>query len=61
MKDQDFINLLQAQASQQSRLNRERILPSQMDVITSFVGNYPWQVILGLSLVGAGIWQFFGG
>lgn len=59
MKDQDFISLLQDQAQKQSMLNTRRILPKKMDAITSFIGNYSWQVILVISLVGAMIWQWW--
>lgn len=61
MKDQDFISLLQDQARKQSGLNRHRLLPKKMDAVTSVVGNYPWQVILTLSLVGAWLWQWWSG
>lgn len=59
MKDKDFISLLQDQAQKQSMLNTKRILPKKMDVITSFVGNYSWQVILAISVIGAVIWQWW--
>lgn len=59
MKDKDFVSLLQEQAQKQSMLNTRRILPKKMDAITSFVGNYPWQVILVASTIGAIIWQLW--
>lgn len=59
MKDRDFVSLLQEQAYKQSMLNTKRILPQKIDGLTSFVGNYPWQVILFISVVGAVIWQLW--
>jgi hypothetical protein len=43
---QKFLSKLQAQAELQARLNTHRFFPSQMDEITSFIGRYPWQVVL---------------
>lgn len=53
MKNTDFIKQLQKEAQKQAILHENRILPRQLDVITAFVGNYPWQVISVLSLVTA--------
>ncbi len=49
----DFLTQLQSQAEKQAVLNQKRIIPRQFDVITSFIGNYPWQSILFLSIVSA--------
>jgi hypothetical protein len=45
MRDQDFLSLLQQQAAKQAKLERYRFLPSELDMFTSFIGTYPWQVI----------------
>lgn len=57
MKTSDFVSELQRQAKHQSLLHEKRLLPSQVDWLTSIIGNYPWQVILGLALVGALAWE----
>ena len=56
MKENDFLEVLQAQAKQQSRLHEKRLLPKNVDWLTSLIGNYPWQFILFLSVVGAVLW-----
>lgn len=54
MKTQeDFLSELQRQASLQAPLNQKRWLPKQVDPITSFIGNYPWQTLLIISGVTA--------
>lgn len=58
MKDQDFLTVLQEQAEKQSQLHKTRILPKNVDWLTSMIGNYPWQFILGLSILGAVVWEF---
>lgn len=57
MKDKDFVSLLQEQAQLQSKLNKERLLPREVDWVTSLIGNYPWQFILVISVIGAVIWE----
>jgi hypothetical protein len=59
MKDKDFVSLLQEQAQLQSKLNKERLLPRNVDWMTSLIGNYPWQFILVISVCGAVIWEVF--
>jgi hypothetical protein len=59
MKDPDFVSILQEQAQMQSKLHKQRLLPKNVDWLTSMIGNYPWQFILGLSVAGALIWQLF--
>lgn len=49
MDEKDFLAQLQDQAAKQALLHSRRFLPEQVDVFTSFVGKYPWQVILILS------------
>ena len=58
MPDQDFLQQLQIQAQKQAVLHEKRVFPRQFDGITSFIGNYPWQVIGILSLVTAVILSF---
>lgn len=53
MKQQDFIKQLENQAQKQAVLHEKRILPRQLDIITTFIGNYPWQVITFLSFLTA--------
>lgn len=48
-KHEQFLNKLQAQAELQARLNNRRFLPEQLDEVTSFIGRYPWQVLLAVS------------
>lgn len=49
MDEKDFLIQLQQQAAKQSLVHSKRLLPEQLDVFTSFIGRYPWQVILILS------------
>lgn len=58
MKEQDFLSILQEQAQKQSELHKKRILPKNVDWLTSMIGNNPWQFILSLSLIGALFWEF---
>ncbi len=53
MSNQFFLEQLQSQAQKQAVLHEKRILPRQLDNITSFIGNYPWQVIGVLSFITA--------
>ncbi len=50
---EDFLVKLQHQASLQAPLNEHRWLPKQIDPVTSFIGNYPWQTLLIISGVTA--------
>lgn len=45
----DFLAKLQEEAALQAKLEHHRLLPPQLDFITSFIGRYPWQVLLTLS------------
>jgi hypothetical protein len=56
--DQDFLVLLQQQASKQARLERERVIPPSFDGLTAIIGKYSWQVIAVLSAVWAVIVTF---
>jgi len=57
-KDTQFIAFLQRRASLQAKLHTQRVLPSQLDWLTSFVGRYSWQTLLGVSALVAAIVTF---
>jgi hypothetical protein len=46
MDNQEFLRKLEAEAAQQARLYQSRILPPQLDWLSSLIGRYPWQVML---------------
>jgi|GEM_PF-1749535 len=48
-----FLQQLQEQAKLQSHLSTSRVLPKQLDPLSTFIGNCPWQIILVLSGVTA--------
>lgn len=50
MDNQTFLARLQAEATLQARLQQQRILPSQLDGLTTFIGRHSWQVLLFLAL-----------
>lgn len=49
MPTSDFLAKLEHEAAHQAVLSQRRWLPPQLDVITSLVGNFPWQIILVLA------------
>lgn len=49
----DFLSKLQEEAALQAKLEHHRLIPPQLDFITSFIGRYPWQVFLVLSFITA--------
>ena len=52
-----FIIQLEKEAQKQAILHENRLLPRQLDWLTTTVGNYAWQVILILSFLTAlAIW-----
>lgn len=51
MANSDFLTRLQAEASLQAQLHERRVLPPQLDFLTSFIGTHTWQVLLTLSLI----------
>lgn len=53
MQTSNFIAKLEQEAARQAELSRRRWLPPQLDSLTSFIGNYPWQVLLVISGVTA--------
>lgn len=53
MQRDTFLERLQSQAAKQAVLNKERIFPSQLDGLTSFIGNYPWQTLIVVSILSA--------
>jgi hypothetical protein len=46
---EEFLEKLEQEATLQSRLQQQRLLPQQIDWLTSIIGRYPWQTILVLS------------
>ncbi len=55
----DFLDRLQTEADLQARLHQQRFIPARLDALTSFIGRYPWQVVLLLSgLTAAGVTWF---
>jgi hypothetical protein len=41
-----FLARLEAEAARQAQLSNKRLLPAQLDWLTSFVGRFPWQVLV---------------
>lgn len=58
MKQKDFLQKLQQEAQLQAQLQSHRLLPQQLDGITSFIGRYSWQVIFVLSGLTALVLRF---
>ncbi|MEX0896307.1 MAG: hypothetical protein WDZ94_05265 [Patescibacteria group bacterium] len=55
-----FLAKLQTEAALQARLETQRLLPSSLDTITSYIGRYAWQILLvtsGLVSLGIELWQ----
>lgn len=46
---EQFLEKLEQEATLQSKLQHQRLLPQQLDAITSLIGRYPWQTIMILS------------
>lgn len=44
-----FLAELQKEAEHQAKLHQTRVLPAQLDWLTSLVGRYPWQTLIVLS------------
>ncbi|NCN06348.1 MAG: hypothetical protein GW946_00710 [Candidatus Pacebacteria bacterium] len=42
----DFLQILEKEASLQAKLEAKKLLPSQLDAVSSFIGRYTWQVLL---------------
>ncbi len=55
---EDFLKLLETEAIYQSKLQQQRLLPKQLDVLAQLVGSFPWQIISVGSLVSAIAVQF---
>lgn len=60
METSDFLAKLQDEAALQARLNSQRLLPKQLDPLTSLIGNYTWQVLLVVSLISAVLVESYG-
>lgn len=50
---QEFLQLLEREAKQQSVLNQRPLLPHQLDGFASFVAGHTWQVVSGLAVASA--------
>jgi hypothetical protein len=50
---QDFLQHLEQEALRQKQLYRHRVLPPQLDALTTFVGTYAWQVLVIAAFVTA--------
>lgn len=50
MDDQTFLTRLQTEATLQAKLQQQRILPAQLDGVTSFIGRHSWPVLAVLAL-----------
>jgi len=57
MQQAQFLVRLQEEAALQARLHHRRLLPSQLDFVTSFIGKYSWQVLVVLSGLAAVLWE----
>lgn len=56
LPQEEFLKKLESEAALQAKLERSQLLPRKLDRITSFIGRYPWQVLLVVSgLCSAGI------
>ncbi|MDA1080005.1 MAG: hypothetical protein O2840_04945 [bacterium] len=58
----EFLQLLEQEAALQAKLEAKKLLPSQLDEVTAFIGRHTWQVLLiasgvtALFLEGLKIW-----
>lgn len=57
-RNPSFLDQLEQEAQKQSHLAQTRLLPRQLDWLTSLVGTYPWQTLLVASGVTAAV-SFF--
>lgn len=54
-----FLTKLQREASLQSELYSQRLLPAQLDHFTAIIGRFPWQSVLIVSgMIALGIELF---
>ena len=42
----EFLLLLEQEAALQAKLETRKLLPSQLDDVTAFIGRHTWQVLL---------------
>lgn len=57
----EFLHKLKHEAQAQARLEQMRLLPSELDSVTSFIGRKPWQVLLiasGITSLGLELLKF---
>jgi len=55
MFDQVFLAKLQVEAKLQAKLHEQRLLPPQIDWLTSLIGRFPWQFLLVTSSLVAAV------
>lgn len=60
MNNEEFLKKLQNEAKLQKSLNQTRLLPKQLDFITSFIGNYSLLSILILTTLTVIFLEFLG-
>lgn len=60
MNNDEFLKKLQNEAKLQKSLNQTRLLPKQLDFITSFIGNYSLLSILILTTFTVIFLEFLG-
>jgi hypothetical protein len=56
--NKDFLKNLQKEATIQSFLQKERLMPEFLSNFSSFTAENLWKVLLFFSVLGAIIWQF---
>lgn len=59
MNNDEFLKKLQKEAKLQKSLNETRLLPKQLDFLTSFIGNYSLFSILFLTTITVVIIEFW--
>ncbi len=55
---ESFLEELQKEAENQAKLSQSRMLPAQLDWLTSLVGRYSWQTITVMSFLTAAAIHF---
>ncbi|MEN8253609.1 MAG: hypothetical protein ABFQ62_04510 [Patescibacteria group bacterium] len=51
--ERDFLSKLQKEAKRQASLNKQSLLPKQLQGLAALIAKYPWQTLLGLSFISA--------
>lgn len=53
--DSQFLEKLQEEARFQQHIFKNRVLPTKVDSLTSYIGTHSWQTLTVLSLITAGL------